>query len=191
MPYNATYPPLFEDLANLNIKTLTDWGCFAQHGQCRSTMKWTCRGQRYAEVGFIVYHSPDETYLSLQYNHGPHYRTYRIPIETRPSNLGKGVVRYFRCPETDLLCRKLYLYDGYFVHRKGIPGGCYDAQTHSETGRLYTAFFKQDEVAEKLYKRNAKQTYRGKPTARAQRLLDKLERTDNAMKITCRKLLDL
>lgn len=193
MAKHPTFPIIYENQTILELKTLIGWGCLAQYGQCRSTLVWRCRGEKTAEVGVLVYNSSDERYLQLSYNYCGEQRTYRISIESRPSNLGKGVVWYFRCPATQQLCRKLYLHDGWFVSRKAVPG-CYEVQALSKrdrlTKRVYNSFFQQDDVNEDLYKRYAKQTYRGKSTVRSQRLLKKLERMDETLKHNYRKLLD-
>ncbi len=111
-------------------------------------------------------------------------RTYRVTMEAQTSNLGKGIVWFFRCPITSQRCRKLYLHNGWFTHRKTIPG-MYQAQTYSKRWRrekrVYDAVFDQADVEAELYKSNAKQTYRGKATRRFTRLENKLIQLETTM----------
>lgn len=58
----------------------------------------------------------------------------KIGLTTLPSNINKGTEWYFICPHTGLRCRKLYEYNGLFMHRKAIHG-CYMKQTLSKKSR--------------------------------------------------------
>lgn len=89
--------------------------------------------------------------------------SYSIPLVEVPSNLGKERgCYYFRCPKSSHLCRKLYLYKGYFVSRKFIPGAVYDCQARAKEKDDYirllgTGFLSLDFT-------NRKEYYRGKLT---------------------------
>jgi hypothetical protein len=177
MAKDATHPPLFGELQTLEVKNLIGWGYLTQHGCKSGTFTWRIDGNVTAQVGGMVWYSPDEVYLQLSYRYKGETRTYRIPVEPQTGNLGKGVIWFFRCPNTCHRCRKLYLYDGWFVHRKAVPG-MYVAQTYSKRWRrekrVYDAVFDRAELEAELYKPNAKQVYRGKPTRRSTRFESKL-----------------
>lgn len=181
MAKDATYPPLFGELPTIEIKNLIGWGYLTNHGWKSGTSTWRMRGDVTAQIGFAVWYGPDEVYLQLSYTYKSQPRTYRIPLDQQTSNLGKGIVWFFRCPITGYRCRKLYLYEGYFTHRKAVPG-MYEGQTHSKRWRrekrVYEAVYNQAEVKAELHKPNAKQTYRGKTTRRFTRLENKMIRLE-------------
>lgn len=107
--------------------------------------------------------------VTLSYNTNGKSITYDVGIEQKASNLGKGFFYYFVCTATGLKCRKLYLYDGYFVHRKAIPNLHYKVQTKSKSFNLFKFFevcFKIDDLIEESEKPYFKSYYKGKPTKR-------------------------
>lgn len=179
MAKSATYPPLFGELQRIEIKDVIRWGYLANYGYKSGSMTWRMRDNITAQIDFSVQYSPDEVYLQVNYSYKGQPKTYRIPLEQQTSNLGKGVVWFFRCPATGHRCRKLYLYEGYFTHRKAVPG-MYEQQTHSKRWRrekrVYDAVLDRADLEAELYKPNAKQTYRGKATRRFTRLEKKLIR---------------
>ena len=99
-----------------------------------------------------------------------------------PSNLGKGIIWYFLCPETSKRCRKLYLIGGYFLHREAFKSCMYESQTQSkkyrELEKTLGAYFRTDDLYNELYKKHFKKSYAGKPTKKYLRILDSLEKAD-------------
>lgn len=95
--------------------------------------------------------------------------SYEVPIYEAVSNIGKGVVRYMRCPITHALCRKLYLCDGVFVSRKAIRGAIYQCQARSKLERAMPNGFACDDFIP--YKRYGKPYYRGKLTPYGKRIV--------------------
>ena len=184
MAKGATYPPLFGELQTIEVKNLIGWGYLTQPGWKSGTATWRMRGDITAQIEFMVWFAPDEVYLQLSYIYKGKPLTYRIPMEAQTSNLGKGNVWFFRCPATGQRCRKLYLYQGCFIHRKAVPG-MYEGQTHSKRWRrekrVYDAVFGQKEIEAELCKPNAKQTYRSKTTRRFTRLENKLIRLETTL----------
>lgn len=184
MAKDAVYPPLFGQLQVIEIKNLIGWDCLNRFGWKSGTMTWRVWDNITAQVDYGVQYAPDEVFLQLSYTHNGEVRTYRILLEQQNSNLGKGVVWYFRCPTTGQRCRKLYLYNGWFMHRKAVPG-MYEAQTHSKRWRrekrVYDAVYDLRDVEAELYKPNSKQTYRGKTTRRFSRIEKKLIRMETAI----------
>ena len=184
MAKDPTFPPLFGTLQTIEIKNLTGWGYLTKYGKKSGTATWKMRGDLTAQIGFMLWYAPDEVYLQLLYSYEGQPRTYQIPLEQQTSNIGKGVIWFFRCPTTGHRCRKLYLYDGWFVHRKAIPG-MYEAQTHSKRWRrekrVYEAVFNRADIEADMYKPYAKQTYGGKPTRRYTQLENKMARLEMIM----------
>lgn len=104
---------------------------------------------------------------------------YDVRIVERRSNLGRGVVRFFSCPVTHALCRKLYLAGNVFMSRKAIRGGLYQAQAKSKLQRLMPiGFLREDFIP---YKRYGKPFYRGRLTPYGKRILRYTARDDIAM----------
>ncbi len=95
-----------------------------------------------------------------------------------PSNLNKGLVWYFLCPNTGKRCRILYSIGGYFLHREAFRGCMYESQTYSHKNR---ALFRQFEMAtggdkayDQLYSKHFKKYYAGKPTKRYLKILKQI-----------------
>ena len=108
---------------------------------------------------------------------------YKVHLVSVPSNLGKGIVWYFLCPETNKRCRKLYSIGGYFLHREAFKGCMYESQIQSKKYRQLDktlgAYFRTDELYSQLYKKHLKKTYAGKPTKRYLRILEGIQRAEN------------
>ena len=171
--------PTYGELQILDINSLVGWGCFEQYGYKGNQLTWRMRGEITGQIDYAVQYGPDEVYLLVSYRYQQQPRKYRIVIEPKASNLGKGVIWYFRCPVTQQRCRKLHMHQGWLTHRKAITG-MYETQTHSkrrrQEKRVFDAVLDRADVVAELYKPHAKQTYRGKPTRRFTRMESKLIR---------------
>ena len=92
---------------------------------------------------------------------------YRVPIVSKPSNLGVGLIWYFVCPVTGKHCKKLYGASKYFLHREAFKGCMYECQTWSKNSRALIETMKwtfaKDNFMEGRWK-YMKTHYRGKPT---------------------------
>lgn len=109
-------------------------------------------------------------------------RNYKVNLVSIPSNLGKGVIWYFLCPETNKRCRKLYSVSGYFLHRQAFRGCMYESQTKSKTWRqiekVYGSYFDSEKNYELLYSKHFKKFYNGKPTKRYLKLMKRINEAD-------------
>lgn len=106
--------------------------------------------------------------LTLSYVYNGEHMSYDVPIVERRSNLGRGVVRFFMCPTTNTLCRKLYLIDGRFVSRRAVHGAVYRKQTQSRRWRVIADGWMRDDFVP--YRRYGKPLYRGKLTPYGKRI---------------------
>ena len=124
----------------------------------------------------------ENEYLHLKYNFRGEPRDYKVQLVKKPSNLGIGEMWFFKCPQTGMLCRKLYSIGGYFFHREAFKGYYYESQLRSKNYRdlekQYKGYFSLDRYYEELYSKNFKKTYRGKPTKRYLKLLEKIEKAE-------------
>ena len=55
--------------------------------------------------------------------------SYKISLVSLASNIGRGVVWFFLCPQTSKRCRKIYLLRERFLHREAFTGCMYEIQT--------------------------------------------------------------
>ena len=121
-----------------------------------------------------------EQYLELDYKYKQEPRNYKVGIVSLPSNLGKGEVWYFLCPQTNKRCRKLYSVDGFFFHREAFHGCVYESQIQSKKYRQLDkslgSYLRMDELHSKLYEKGFKRTYAGKPTKRFLGIMKQIEK---------------
>ena len=126
--------------------------------------------------------------LSYTYTH-PHTGAaedvrQRIDMVSKPSNLGKGTVLYFRCPATFRLCRILYraYHARIFKSRNAFSYRLYyPSQTCGKMNRWDEQHWQAERKLEGMKRKRDPRKYRGRPTKRAQRverLIAELERTD-------------
>jgi hypothetical protein len=98
----------------------------------------------------------------------------RVDIATVPSNLGKGNVLYFVCPETGRRCRVLYnCYNSpIWKSREAYSHRIYyDTQQESKMNRANGQWWDIEHLLPKLRTPVRKsKTYAGKPTRRMQRI---------------------
>lgn len=188
MPKPSTLPTLFDEVLQLNISKLKQWG-YLQPGQFKSgTLTWssTRLGGIKEERGSIsirVNTDSPQPYVELDYKFRDEPRKYRVMLASLPSNLGKGRVWYFLCPSTNKRCRKLYSIGGYFLHREAFNGCMYESQTQTkkwrEMEKVYGCYFDSDKCYTELYKKHFKKFYNGKPTKRYLKLMETIKQSES------------
>jgi hypothetical protein len=126
----------------------------------------------------------NEAYLRLNYKNTNSYtgeitsHDYKIYLTTIPSNLGKGDVLYFVCPETGRRCRILYkcysslIWKSRFAYRHRIY---YHTQACSKYDYHNIRYWDISKELETLYKRGKKSHYRGNYT----RLMKRVEQLES------------
>jgi len=150
---------------------------FVVKGQFRQgTLSWNNDGG----VNVICAYTETEKYLRLSYTitekqTGKKYDyDYKIFLTTVPSNLGKGEIVYFICPVSGKRCRILYKAYGHhkWKSREAYQNRIYySGQITSKLLKHPERYFviknskRYKELSSKLYRKHAKLTYRGKPTA--------------------------
>jgi hypothetical protein len=99
---------------------------------------------------------------------------YKIYLTTVPSNIGKGEVLYFQCPESGKNCRILYMAYGCPIWKSKAAYKnriYYQSQVSSKMNYSNDRYWELNREIEKMYKSRRKQlTYKGKPTRFALRL---------------------
>lgn len=154
---------ILDQLKTLSIADLKRMG-YMKPGRRYGNVRWSCKGETTGTVTIVVEIGPACGYVDFSYihNHEQEYR-YRVQLTSIPTNLGIGRRWYFICPQTGKRCAKLFLGNGYFQHRTGIPGALYSSQTESGFYRSLAKYWRD---YDRQFTPYMKTHYRGKPTKR-------------------------
>ena len=170
----------------LELSRLTKAGYFTTGAEVSGSWTWT-NGDA---VRILTKRKGAEVYMELIYtwthplDGTKHDIRQRFDMVTRPSNLGKGTVLYFRCPHTRRLCRILYraYHARDFRSRWGFSYRLYyPSQTCGKLNRWDETYWNAERHLERSKGKRNPGTYRGKPTKRSkrrERLYTQLERAD-------------
>jgi hypothetical protein len=182
MPYPSTYPIIYNECLQLTIYDLKRLGYLHAEKQKAGNLMWWRGSTQIAKIHITSVLSSDKRYLHLSYACNGEARNYTIEITSLRSNLGKGCVNYFLCPQTNKRCRNLYLNNGYFVHRKAFKG-LYEVQVRSSGTRAMIQYIEYahalDEAYMKLYSKRLRKFYSGKPTKRYLSLVRTIKQLEN------------
>jgi hypothetical protein len=144
---------------------------------------WSSNGNPTGSISIQVNTHSEQPYIELDYKYRDEPRNYKLSLVSMLSNLGKGLIWYFLCPQTNKRCRKLYSIDGYFLHREAFNGCMYETQTQSKKYRQLDktlgAYLKEDELYSQLYQKHFKKTYAGKPTKKYLRIIEHIQKAEN------------
>ncbi len=178
MPKPHTFPDLFEQAHTVSTSRLREWGYLRAGRLVSLTVTWSHAGEVTGSVGVRIDTTTDCPFLEFSYRFGGEPVQYRVHLDAVPSNLGKGSVWYFICPRTMKRCRVLYQCGGRFVHRDECKGMMYLKQTYSHDTRamigLLDAHMDADKARAEMYGRHFRTHYKGRPTKRYTRLLERL-----------------
>ena len=183
MPKPHTFPTLYNEALQISISKLKEWE-FLNPEQIKSgTITWSWNGSQTGSISIKVNTHSEQPYIELDYKYRDEPRNYKVYLTSTPSNLNKGEIWYFICPQTKKRCRKLYLIGGYFLHREAFNGCMYETQTQSkkyrELDKTFGAYFEIDNLYEELYKKNFKKTYAGKPTKKYLRIMEQIQKAES------------
>jgi hypothetical protein len=175
-------PTTYEERKCITIADLRKGKYLEPNTWKSGTLRWSRNGNPRGSISFIVLINDKEAYMTLSYTVNKEKDIqYNVPLIKTASNLGKGDVWYFRCPYTNKLCRKLYKFDAYFLHRSAIRG-YYDKQIWSKKfwdyEKLYGPAFRVDKLYEELYSRHFRKFYKGKPTKRYVKIMAELKKAE-------------
>ncbi|MDI9591906.1 MAG: hypothetical protein QM293_02475 [Bacteroidota bacterium] len=181
MPKPYTFPNLYNEALQIHISKLKAWGYLAP-GQIKSgTIDWNRNGNFAGSISIRVNNQGEQPYVELDYQYQNKPRNYKVYLTSTPSNLNRGKIWYFLCPQTNKRCRNLYLIGGYFLHRNAFNNSMYETQTYSKRSRaLYKTlgqYLKSDALFNELNKKHFKTKYMGKPTKKYIRIVEQLLRT--------------
>lgn len=183
MPKPYTFPTLYNEALQIDISKLKGWGYLDPEQIKSGTLNWSRNGNPTGSISIQVNTKSEQPYIELDYKYRDEPRNYKVRLVSIPSNLGKGLIWYFLCPQTKKRCRKLYSIGGYFLHREAFKGCMYETQTQSKKYRqldkILGAYLKSDNLYSELYKKNFKKTYAGKPTKRYLRIMEQIQKAES------------
>ena len=179
MPAFSTFPTLLDEVKQVSITKLKEFGYMEPDSFKSGRLIWSRRGQEIGSINIFVY-LQDSPFIELNYTYNKEEQIkYKIDLVSVKSNLGIGKIWYFVCPHTGKRCRKLYSAGKYFLHRDAYPTAMYECQTYSKRGRMIDKVCKimngSDKLYEELYSKYFKTHYAGKPTKRYKQILNELE----------------
>lgn len=180
MPKPHTFTTLYNEVKQIDLKKLRQWGYLKPNCLMSGVITWSRNGAKTGSISIATNTSLDSPVLELSYVLDGKDVKYKVRLIRLPSNLGKGFIWYFLCPSTHKLCRKLYLIGGKFLHREAFTGCMYDTQTYSRKDRALIRLFdrsvKMERAYEQLYSKHFKTHYNGEPTKRYLKLRQEIER---------------
>lgn len=189
MPKPYSFPTLYDEVLQLSITKLKEWKYLHPEQIKGGSISWSRNGTETGSISIKVNTLLEQPYIELDYKYRDEPRNYKVRLVSMPSNLGKGLIWYFLCPQTKKRCRKLYSIGGYFLHREAFNDCFYESQTRSKYSRYldktFGAYFKTDELYSQLYQKHFKKSYAGKPTKKYLRIMKQLEKAEN---ISCHEI---
>lgn len=178
-----TFQTFYDDLKTVSISFLARHDYLKPNRWVSGTITWSRNGKQTGSIKIKVSTQPDSPCLEFDYQCNGRPINYKVQLVSAPSNLGKGVVWYFICPQTGKRCRKLYLADTYFYHRSAFKNCMYQIQALSKETRQWEKNFSylyvSDIIREQLNKKHFKKTYAGKPTKKYLKLTQRLNRIES------------
>jgi hypothetical protein len=186
MPKPHTFPTLYNEALQISISKLKEWEYLNPEQIKSGTITWSRNGNQTGSISIKVNTHSEQPYIELDYKYRDEPRNYKVSLVSKPSNLGKGLIWYFLCPQTNKRCRKLYSIGGYFLHREAFNGCMYEIQTQSKKYRQLDktlgAYFKTDDLYSQLYQKHFKKTYAGKPTKKYLRIMEQIQKAESILK---------
>ena len=183
MPKPHTFPTLYNEALQISISKLKEWEYLNPEQIKSGTITWSRNGSQTGRISIKVNTHSEQPYIELDYKYRDEPRNYKVYLTSTPSNLNKGEIWYFICPQTKKRCRKLYSIGGYFLHREAFNGCMYETQTQSKKYRQLDktlgAYLKSENLYSELYKKNFKKTYAGKPTKKYLRIMEQIQKAES------------
>jgi len=182
MPKPHSFPTLYNEALQISISKLKEWKYLNPEQTKNATLNWSRNGNPTGSISIQVNTQSEHPFIELDYQYKDEPRKYKVYLTSTPSNLNRGEIWYFICPQTNKRCRKLYSIGGYFLHREAFNGCMYETQTQSKKYRQMDktlgAYFKTDKLYSELYKKHFKKAYAGKPTKKYLRIMEQLQKAE-------------
>ena len=183
MPKPHTFPTLYNEALQISISKLKEWEYLNPEQIKSGTLNWSRNGNPTGSISIQANTQSEQPYIELDYKYRDEPRNYKVYLTSTPSNLNRGEIWYFICPQTKKRCRKLYSIGGYFLHREAFNGCMYETQTQSKKYRKLDktlgAYFRTDDLYSQLYQKHFKKTYAGKPTKKYLRIMEQIQKAES------------
>jgi hypothetical protein len=183
MPKPHTFPTLYNEALQIHISKLKGWGYLDPKQIKSGTLNGSSNGNPTGSISIQVNTHSEQPYIVLDYKYRDEPRNYKVYLTSTPSNLNRGEIWYFICPQTKKRCRKLYSIGGYFLHREAFNGCMYETQTQSKKYRQLekslATYFRTDELYSQLFQKHFKKTYAGKPTKKYLRIMEQIQKAES------------
>lgn len=170
----SKYAITYEDCKSIEIKLLKVSKMLLANQYIKSTIRWHINNETTGRIEIIVNTTTERPFIELKYRLNQEDIQYKVPLIVENSNLGKGKVWFFLCPFTLKKCRKLYLIEKYFTHRKIKKSIYYENQLLSKSQRKYIGLFNNLNEIEKAIEESEskyfKKYYNNVKTKRFQKL---------------------
>lgn len=178
MPKPATTPVIIDSLRCISIKMLKTKGFLQKERTIEGEITWnnSVTKELTASVGIEIDTNTNRPYIRLNYSTEKKDYNYPVYLVKSISNLGKGCVWFFICPDTGKRCLKLYLKDEYFISRVTVrkEGGVYSSELVPKSVRYENLGFKRTrELMQQVLagqKKYSKSHYRGQKTKQQLRI---------------------
>lgn len=188
-----TFPPLIDYLLQIDLSFIKKNGFLKPNSRSSFDLTWSNPTNAQSSISVFVDTLENDKFIQLKYTVDGKTKDYRVRLAALPSNLGKGYVYYLVCPLTSKLCRKLYLIDGYFLHRSACSGAMYEIQTMPKTYRrmdkYLRAHVKHSDLLKEINSKYFKKHYAGKPTRRYMKILKELKQAEKINELKIEELL--
>lgn len=183
----SNYPTLVQHLRTFSISTIKKFATLEPNLYApNQILYWTQDGKTVGSIRYTLETLENKGWIELEYTYNNSEQVnYIIDLVTIPSNLGKGLLWYFVCPETNKRCRNLYLIGKYFLHREAHPELYYKSQitTHTGTGAYFKAVGNFYDTQDKLNQKYFTPRYNGVPTKKFCQIVGKMQKYRELMKM--------
>lgn len=180
MPKIPTFPTILDHVRQVSISKLKEWQYLEPGSFKTGTITWSRNGRETGSISISSNMKAERPYIQLSYTFNKEESvSYKVRLDSIPSNLGKGKLWYFICPHIGKRCRKLYGVGKYFLHREAYPNAMYESQTYSkkmrELDRYFSLYYSIDDLWSELHSKGFTTHYNGKPTKRYKEILSKMK----------------
>lgn len=181
MPRPYTAPLLINQEKTLTTGYLSKCGYFKTKYKATGSTGWTSKKTRDLDIDITVIMEKDNECVILSYldfyNEAVEQVIY---LESKPSNLGKGLIWFFVCPFTGATCRNLIFVNNRFMHRSNLVNAMYGTQAESKYWRKMFQLQPNIPTTEKILnepnKKHYKKYYKGKMTKRYKKYLSTIQK---------------
>jgi hypothetical protein len=194
MPKPYTAPLLINQEKTLTTGYLSKCGYFKTDYKTTGSTGWTSNRTKDLDIDIEVIMTKDYEHVILNYfDFNSNLVEQVINLESKPSNLGIGLIWFFVCPFTGATCRNLIFVNNRFMHRSNLINAMYGTQAESKYWRKMFQLQPNIPTTERILnepnQKHYKKYYKGNLTKRYKKHLITLQKW-NANRIERIKLMN-